>query len=275
MGKPTTQRHADPQRGSSASRETFLGGDPTRKVTSFPSPERKAKTRTKTDLRARPYPVLIPDSDYLATCVQVFGPHSSRAYGEKIYVSFQILDGGHAGKKLPMFLRPSRFPTSRLYRSWVVANGGLPSRNATLSPRIFLGKIFRVSTVTVKPRHASGAPMPPVFWYSRVCEILSLESTGFVTEISSKSFSDSGMDTGEVGSRKLEARSGTETKESLRGGTLANLPTGSAALPTLPTPTPVHSPTIPPDEEEKYAKRIAVLREQAKQLQKVRSEKPG
>jgi len=163
MGKPTTQRHADPQRGSSASRETFLGGDPTGKVTSFPSPERKAKTRTKTDLRARPYPVLIPDSEYLATCVQVFGPHSSRAYGEKIYVSFQILDGGHAGKKLPMFLRPSRFPTSRLYRSWVVANGGLPSRNATLSPRIFLGKIFRVSTVTVKPRHASGAPMPPVF----------------------------------------------------------------------------------------------------------------
>jgi hypothetical protein len=113
--------------------------------------------------------------------------------------------------------------------------------------------------------------MPPVFWYSRVDDILSLESTGFVTEISSKPFSDSRMDTGEVGSRRLEARSGTATEESIRGGTLANLPTGPAATPSPPAPTPVHSLTIAPyeepDEAEKYADRISLLKEQARRLQ--------
>ena len=221
---------------------------PPGKVTPFPSPTRKAKTRT--DFRARPYPVLIPESEYLVSCIQVFGPHSSRAYGEKIYLTFEIIDGEHTGKKLPMYLRPSCFPTSRLYRFWVIANNGLPSRNATLSPRIFYGKIFRISTATVKPTYGSGAPLPPVFWYSRVLDILSLESTGFVTEISSKSLSDSAMTTGRVGGGRLEAGDEREVRDSRkcqRDGSSANTTNqgggsgnGSAA------PIPVQRQSIAP-----------------------------
>ena len=222
-------------------------------------------------LRAKPYPVRVYDSEYLATCVQVFGPHKSRAYGNKIYLTFQVLDGEHAGKKLPMFLRPSRFPTSRLYRSWVIANNGLPSRNAILSPRIFLGKIFRVSTATVKPKYASGSPMPSIFWYSRVDDILSLESTGFVTEISSKSCSESWLDTGRVGSGRLEAgdeREARDTRQYQRDGSSANNTNqGGGSGNASAAPIPVQSPAIAPTEEEKYAARVALLKEQARQLQ--------
>lgn len=233
------------------------------KVTQFPE--------QRGELRAKPYPIHVGDSTYLATCVQVFGPHKSRAYGNKIYLTFQILDGEYIGKRVPMFLRPSRFPTSRLYRSWVIANDGLPSRNAKLSPRIFLGKVFRVSTVTVKPKFASGSLMPPVFWYSRVDDILSLESTGFVTEISSKSCSESWLDTGRVGSGRLEAgdeREARDTRQYQRDGSSANNTNqGGGSGNASAAPIPVQSPAIAPTEEEKYAARVALLKEQARQLQ--------
>src|SRR5215470_4518189 len=84
-----------------------------------------------------------------------------------------------------MFLRPSRFPTSNFYRSWAIARGGPPrSRNTKMSPRVFSGKLFRVMTSTVKPRHRLscedgkfrlGPPLPESFWYSKVACILSLE----------------------------------------------------------------------------------------------------
>ncbi len=193
---------------------------PPGKVTPFPSPKRK----TRTELRARPYPVFVPDGEYLATCVYSFGPHKSRAYGEKFYLTFEIIDGEHTGKRLSMYLRPSCFPTSRLYRFWVIANNGLPSRNAILSPRIFCGKIFHISTATVKPTYGSGAPLPPVFWYSRVLDILSLESTGFVTEISSKSLSDSAITTGRVGGGWLEAVDEREVRDSRNGPSRASRP---------------------------------------------------
>jgi hypothetical protein len=45
-----------------------------------------------------------------------------------------------------------------------------PSRNSKLSPRLFLNKIYRVKTRTVKPIH-NGKKMPKEFWYSVVDEI--------------------------------------------------------------------------------------------------------
>jgi len=46
-----------------------------------------------------------------------------------------------------------------------------PSRNAKMSPRIFLNKICRIKNRTVKPLH-NKKEMPEDFWYSVVDEII-------------------------------------------------------------------------------------------------------
>ncbi len=211
-------------------------------------------------LRAKAYPVRVPDGEYLAICTRVFGPHRSRAYGTKIYLVFEVIDGEHLGKKLPMFLRPSNFPTSNLYRSWCLANDGPPSRNARLSPRIFLGKTFRIRTCTVRPRHRVTGPdgklragdlLPDFLWYSRVNYLISLEISpqrwDTVTEISRKSFSDSAVSTGGVGSRKPETGSETcaGSFQVLRGGSPVGTTNQAGGKPGLPAgPTPVNQTTI-------------------------------
>lgn len=234
-------------------------------LTSFSGPG----TEHQDEIRPNPYPVRVPDSEYLAVCIHVFGPHTSRVYGEKFYLTFQIIDGEHAGKKLPMFLSPSKFPTSNLYRFWSIANDGPPSRNARLSPRIFLGKAFRVRTATVKPRHRvtgadgkirAGDYMPEFMWYSRIDCVLSLEATNEplngATKISRNSFPGNEMGTGRVGSRKPEA--GNELcPDSFRvfgGGSSAgftNQAGGKCKLTAGPTPvTPIsiaHAPASPAD----------------------------
>jgi hypothetical protein len=136
---------------------------------------------------ARPYPCLVPDGEYLVFCTRTFRDKKSRGYGEKIYISFQIFDGEHAGKKLRMFFRPSLYPTSRLYLAWVIANNGLPrSRRPILDHQIFRGKLFRALVTTVRPRHRltsfdgkvrQGDYLPDYLWYSKVDCLLSLEVT--------------------------------------------------------------------------------------------------
>src|SRR5262249_14326445 len=111
----------------------------------------------------------------------------SRNYGERVYVDFQIYDGEYMGKTVRMFLRPSIFPTSNFYRAWGIAHGGPPcSRNTKMSAGIFKGKLFRLLTVTVKPKHRiagedgklrPGPFLPESFWYSKVACLLSLEAT--------------------------------------------------------------------------------------------------
>ncbi len=139
------------------------------------------------ELLARPYPTLIPEGPYLAFCTRQYWDKGSRLYGERIYLYFKIFDGEYNGKEIRMFLRPSKFPTSNLYRAWAIASGYPPrSRNTKLSPRIFPGKLFRVSVVTVKPRHRivgtdgktrQGDFLPDFLWYSKIASILSLEVT--------------------------------------------------------------------------------------------------
>src|SRR5207248_1030319 len=163
----------------------------------IPRPEREPLT-------ARSYPDRVPDGEYLALCTHVHHDQHSRNYGERVYLDFQIWDDGeHQGKKIRMFLRPSIFPTSNFYRSWAMAHGGPPrSRNTKMSARVFKGKLFRLLTTTVKPRHRitgedgkmrPGPFLPESFWYSKVACLLGLETTNeppvFVTDFSRNSFS--------------------------------------------------------------------------------------
>jgi hypothetical protein len=61
---------------------------------------------------------------------------------------------------------------SKYYKTWCMVNDWQkPSRNAKMSPRLFLNKIYKVKTRTVKPPH-NGKEMPEQFWYSVVDEII-------------------------------------------------------------------------------------------------------
>lgn len=167
------------------------------------------------ELVAHSYPIRIPDGEYVAHCTHVYHGRS-RNYGERVYLCFQIVDGGHQGKKLRMFLRPSRFPKANFYIAWAIARGGPPrSRNTKMSPRIFRGKVFRVLTATVRPKHQltgddgksrPGPFLPESFWYSKVACLLSLEVTNepvIVTEFFRNSTSTCELPEGKVGSGEL------------------------------------------------------------------------
>lgn len=252
---------------------------PSGRVTSFPA----SAAKTQNELRARPYPPRVPDGDYLASCTRTYWDRNSRIYGERIYIYFRILeDGEHAGKELRMICRPSVFPTSKYYIAWSIAHDGPPrSRNTKLSPKIFPGKLYRIRTATVRPRHRitgpdgkirSGDFLPEHLWYSKVDCILTLELTDpvILTEKLSKSFPTTALSTGEVGRRELGVGNGVGRDESQgcsRGGNPStNAPNqvgDEGNLVAGPTP----APSIPPEEEEKYAERVALLREQARQLQ--------
>jgi len=61
---------------------------------------------------------------------------------------------------------------SKYYKTWVMVNGWMrPSKNARMSPRLFLNKIFKIKTRVVKPKHHDKL-MPETFWYSVVDEII-------------------------------------------------------------------------------------------------------
>jgi hypothetical protein len=198
---------------------------------------------------AVPHPVRVPDGEYLALCTRVHHDRQSRNYGERVYLDFQLVDCQDEGKKIRMFLRPSIFPTSNFYRSWAIARGGPPrSRNTKMSARVFVGKLFRVVTVTVKPKHRiagedgkmrPGPFLPEPFWYSKVACILALEVTNenivpittlmessaplhpplIVTDFSSNTFSGSSLSEGKVGRRELGDGSKRENDFAVRDGT--------------------------------------------------------
>jgi hypothetical protein len=193
------------------------------------------RERASEALTARSYPSRVPDGEYTALCTHVYHDQHSRSYGERVYLDFQIYLGDHAGETIRMFLRPSKFPTSNYYRSWAMARGGPPSRNAKMSARVFVGKMFKVLTSTVKPKHRitgedgkmrPGPFLPESLWYSKVACILSLEATNdnivelsapvteaggrcpprppvFVTDFSNKPFSNSKIAEGRAGRREL------------------------------------------------------------------------
>jgi len=194
------------------------------------------------ELYARPYPSLIPEGEYFAVAISIFRDMKSRQYGERIYVDFQIVGGDYGGTVLRMFLRPSVYPTSNLYRAWSIANEGPPRSRTKLNPRIFVGKLFRVCVATVRPKQRVIGPdgktrpgdyLPDYLQYSKISYLCSLEITNspirdlvsnagdskpaVVTNIPTKSFQSLALHEGEVGRRKQEAGNLVHDAEFARG----------------------------------------------------------
>ena len=122
------------------------------------------------------YKPLIPDAEYEVQCVEY---NNQFCFGKaiKTFLKFKIItEGDHHGKKLFMaFNMPynGRIKTgSKYYKSWCMVNDWRkPSRNAKMSPRHFLNKVYRVKTRIVKPPYNGKKEMPEQFWYSVVDEI--------------------------------------------------------------------------------------------------------
>jgi hypothetical protein len=121
-------------------------------------------------LAPEPRPRIV-DGFYEAQCVKY--EYGQRPF-PKLYLKFKITEPGeHVGRIL---FKPYNLPkkgkewahSSNFYMDWVwVNNFRQPSRNAKMSPRIFVNKIFKVRTRTTKPKR-DGKEMPEQFWYSLV-----------------------------------------------------------------------------------------------------------
>lgn len=233
---------------------------------------RSRRAESCDELTAAPYIPRVPDGEYLALCTHTYRGHS-RKYGERVYLDFQLCDCADEGKTIRMYLRPSKWPTSNFYLSWAIARGGPPrSRNTKMSERVFKGKLFRVRTTTVKPKHQitgidgksrPGPDLPEMFWYSKIVCILSLEATNenvlsmpslnttkagglrppeppvCVTDFPSNPFSESALSEGEVGSGELGVGSKQESGLAVRDGTTNATPHHQPVEePSLPAPSP-------------------------------------
>jgi hypothetical protein len=122
------------------------------------------------------YKPLIPNGIYEAQCIK----HDKKfvlGKTRKVFLNFKIVEPGeHQGKVIfQAFNMPynGRIKTgSKYYKTWCMVNRWRrPSRNAKMSPRLFLNKIYKVETRTVKPPH-NGKEMPEQYWYSIVDAIL-------------------------------------------------------------------------------------------------------
>jgi hypothetical protein len=216
-------------------------------------------------------------------CVHVHHDKQSRNYGERVYLEFRLFDCEFEGKRVRMFLRPSKFPTSNFYRSWAIARGGPPSRNTKMSARIFSGKLFRVLTATVRPRHRiagadgklrNGPFLPESFWYSKVACILELIATNeaiqptstlntneggglrpptppvFITSFPPNPFPERKLSEGQVGRRELGVGSKrTETEFAVRDGNQRSTPQPAGEeekfSSPVPSPPPFGAPRSP------------------------------
>lgn len=120
---------------------------------------------------------LLPDGEYEAECVS----HQDRFWskGRKLFLNFRItIPWEWKGERVFMAFNMPRdgriTPGMKYYRAWRAVNGGRPpSKNAKMSPRLFLYKHFRICTRTVKPKD-NGEEMPSAYWYSVVDRILSV-----------------------------------------------------------------------------------------------------
>jgi len=121
------------------------------------------------------YRPLIPNGIYEAQCIK-YDDGFALGKTRKMFLTFKILLGEHQGKQIfQAFNVPydKRMKTgSKYYKTWCMVNGwNQPSRNAKMSPRLFINKIFKIKTRTVKPLH-NGKEMPESFRYSVVDAIL-------------------------------------------------------------------------------------------------------
>jgi hypothetical protein len=122
------------------------------------------------------YKPLIRDGSYEAQCID-FNSKFCLGKTRKLFLHFKILTlGEYCGVQI---FQAFNIPYSKkirqgskYFKTWVMVNKWQkPSRNAKMSPRLFLNKIYRIKTRTVKPTH-NGKEMPKDFWYSVVDGIL-------------------------------------------------------------------------------------------------------
>lgn len=124
---------------------------------------------------------LIPDGKYDAQC---FAYDTKFCLGKtrKTFLNFVISEQGeHFEKEIFMaFNMPydGKIKTgSKYYKTWCMVNGWQkPSRNAKMSPRIFINKLYKIKTRTVKPPQPNGEEMPKDFWYSVVDTIIEIQA---------------------------------------------------------------------------------------------------
>lgn len=126
------------------------------------------------------YRKLLPDGFYEAQCIK-YDAGFFQGKARKLFLIFKILTPGeHFGKDIFMAFN-MRYDGkvragSKYYKTWVMAYGWRkPSRNAKMSPRIFLNKVCGIKTRTVKPEH-NRQKMPDAFWYSVVDYIISINT---------------------------------------------------------------------------------------------------
>jgi hypothetical protein len=133
------------------------------------------------------YYTLMAPGKFDARCISFRGPLDYRGE-KKLYLNFEILSHPYTGTELFMALNIPRSgvrPGSKYFRAWCIANGGqLPSRNAIMSARIFVGKTFQVVVRTVVPKNA-GEEMGADHWYSVVDCLKALVSPDKQEELSS------------------------------------------------------------------------------------------
>jgi hypothetical protein len=127
------------------------------------------------------YKPLIPNGTYTAQCIK-YDNKFVLGKTKKLFLNFVILsEGEYHGKRIfQAFNMPynGRIKTgSKYYKTWCMVNRWQkPSRNAKMSAWLFLNKIYKIKTRTVKPLH-NKKEMPESFWYSVVDEIIGFDTT--------------------------------------------------------------------------------------------------
>ncbi len=123
------------------------------------------------------YKPRVPNRVYEAQCIR-YDNKFVLGKTKKLFLKFKILDmGEHHGKEIFMAFN-MRYDDkikqgSKYFKTWCLANNwSKPSRNAKMSPRIFINKIFKIKTRTVKPPYYGKESMPEDFWYSIVDTIV-------------------------------------------------------------------------------------------------------
>ena len=124
------------------------------------------------------YRLHVPDGIYEAEC---FDCHPGFYAGvPKLFLRFRLLnvsDKNDPNKNVELFMAfnmpyDGRIPVgSKYYKTWTKVNGRLPSRNARMAARLFMNKLYKVKTRTVKPTDG-GEELPQHFHYSIVDSIL-------------------------------------------------------------------------------------------------------
>jgi len=123
----------------------------------------------------------IPKGRYLLKCIKAGKTgiwHEGKggwARSEKMILWFEVVQGEHVGKVVPMFLplgQNGKVPQgSKYFTVWCIANGLRRPQRARLKempPQKFKDKVFEGEVVDVKPRWVTGRAQPEIFQYSRV-----------------------------------------------------------------------------------------------------------